>query len=64
LPEVQQCYDVTGAADFIITAASMEEYPELSHRQFLDNPNVKHFSTNVAMNRVKVSLGVPVDHSR
>jgi Lrp/AsnC family leucine-responsive transcriptional regulator len=54
----------TGAADFIliITATSMEEYAELSHWLFLENPNVKHFSTNVAMNRVKVSLGVPVDH--
>ncbi|MBN9600254.1 MAG: Lrp/AsnC family transcriptional regulator [Afipia sp.] len=62
VPEVQQCYYVTGDADFIliITVSSMEEYATLSHRLFLANPNVKHFSTNVAMNRVKVSLNVPV----
>jgi DNA-binding Lrp family transcriptional regulator len=63
VPEVQQCYYVTGAADFIliITVTSMEEYAVLSHRLFLENPNVKHFSTNVAMSRVKVSLAVPVN---
>ena len=64
VPEVQQCYYVTGASDFIliITVTSMEECATLSRRLFLENLNVKHFSTNVAMSRVKVSLRVPVEH--
>jgi len=60
--EVQQCYYVTGAADFIliITVETMEEYAQLSHRLFLENRNVKHFNTSVAMSRVKVGLSVPL----
>ena len=61
-PEVQQCYYVTGAADFILvlTVSTMEEYEQLSRRLFLENRNVKHFNTFVAMNRVKTSLRVPL----
>ena len=61
-PEVQQCYYVTGAADFILvlTVSTMEEYEQLSRRLFLENRNVKHFNTYVAMNRVKTSLRVPL----
>ena len=52
-PEVQQCYYVTGAVDFILvlTVSTMEEYESLSRRLFLENTNVKHFQTFVAMNR-------------
>lgn len=61
-PQVQQCYYVTGAADFIliVTVETMEEYAQLSHRLFHENRNVKHFNTSVAMSRVKVGLSVPV----
>lgn len=61
-PEVQQCYYVTGAADFILvlTVSTMEEYEQLSRRLFLENRNVKHFNTFVAMNRVKTGLRVPL----
>jgi DNA-binding Lrp family transcriptional regulator len=61
-PEVQQCYYVTGAVDFmlVLTVSTMEEYESLSRRLFLENPNVKHFNTYVSMNRVKVCLNVPM----
>ena len=61
--EVQQCYYVTGANDFILvlTVSTMEEYESLSRRLFLENKNVKHFHTYVAMNRVKTGVSVPVD---
>lgn len=61
-PEVQQCYYVTGEADFIliVIVSSMAEYEALTHRLFFDNPNVKRFRTFVAMDRVKVGLAVPV----
>ena len=61
-PEVQQCYYVTGEADFIlvITIATMREYEELTRRLFFENHNVKKFRTFVAMDRVKVGLEVPI----
>ncbi len=64
-PEVQQCYYVTGAADFILvlTVSTMEEYEQLSRRLFLENKNVRHFNTFVAMNRVKAGLRVPLSRA-
>lgn len=61
-PEVQQCYYVTGAVDFILvlTVPTMEEYERLSRRLFLENTNVKHFQTYVVMNRVKTGVSVPM----
>ena len=61
-PEVQQCYYVTGEADFIlvITIATMADYEALTRRLFFDNNNVKKFRTFVTMDRVKVSLEVPL----
>jgi DNA-binding Lrp family transcriptional regulator len=61
-PEVQQCYYVTGEADFIlvIVVATMSEYEALTRRLFFDNGNVKKFRTFVAMDRVKVGLALPL----
>lgn len=59
-PEVQQCYYVTGDADFIliVTVKAMNDYEALTRRLFFQNNNVKHFRTFVAMDRVKVGLSV------
>ena len=61
-PEVQQCFYVTGEADFvlIITVASMSEYEALTRRLFFQNHNVKRFRTLVVMDRVKTGLAVPL----
>ncbi|MGX5850694.1 Lrp/AsnC family transcriptional regulator [Mesorhizobium sp. PL10] len=61
-PEVQQCYYVTGEADFIlvITVADMSAYEALTRRLFFDSKNVRKFRTFVAMDRVKVGLTVPL----
>ncbi|MBB6487579.1 Lrp/AsnC family transcriptional regulator [Rhizobium lusitanum] len=61
-PEVQQCYQVTGEADFVlvVVVASMTEYQALSRRLFHDNPNVTKFKSLVAMDRVKVGLSLPL----
>jgi DNA-binding Lrp family transcriptional regulator len=61
-PEVQQCYYITGEADFIliVTAANMGEYETMTRRLFFENPNIKRFRTFVAMDRVKVGLSVPI----
>lgn len=62
-PEVQQCYYVTGEADFVLVVVvpSMAAYEALTRRLFFDNPNVRRFRTFVAMDRVKAGLGVPVE---
>lgn len=61
-PEVQQCYYVTGDADFIlvVVVASMAEYEALTRRLFFENHNVKRFRTLVVMDRIKVGLAVPL----
>lgn len=62
-PEVQQCYYVTGDADFmlVVSVRSMSDYEALTRRLFFENNNVKHFRTFVAMDRVKVGLSVPLN---
>jgi Lrp/AsnC family leucine-responsive transcriptional regulator len=62
-PEVQQCYYVTGDADFvlIVTVATMSEYEALTRRLFFQNHNVKRFRTLVVMDRIKTSLAVPLN---
>ena len=61
-PQVQQCYYVTGDADFclICVAKSMDDFEDLTQRLFLKNSNVRKFRTSVAMGRKKVGLQVPV----
>jgi DNA-binding Lrp family transcriptional regulator len=61
-PEVQQCYYVTGEADFvlILTVANMAEYEALSRRLFFANENIRRFKTLVVMDSVKATLSVPV----
>jgi DNA-binding Lrp family transcriptional regulator len=61
VPEVQQCYYVTGEVDFVLvlTVASMQEYQALARRLFAENANVTWFKTIVALDRVKVGLDVP-----
>lgn len=61
-PEIQQCYYVTGDADFllVLTVSSMTVFQALAQRLFHDNPNVKWFRTIVALERVKATLQVPL----
>lgn len=66
--QVQQAYYVTGESDFIliVTAPDTEAYDALMSRLMLANPNVKRFTTNVALGIVKRGLAVPLaaDHER
>jgi len=61
-PRVQQCYYVTGDADFILVcvARDMQDFEDLSHQLFFDNSNVRRFRTSVAMDRTKVGLDLPI----
>ncbi|MEM7318181.1 MAG: Lrp/AsnC family transcriptional regulator [Pseudomonadota bacterium] len=61
-PQVQQCYYVTGEADFILicTARDMQDFEALTHRLFFEDSNVRRFRTSVSMERTKVGLTVPI----
>jgi Transcriptional regulators len=60
--QIQQCYYITGDADFalIALAKDMSEYQDLIQRLFFDDKNVKRFRTSVVMERTKVTASVPV----
>ncbi len=59
---IQQAFYVTGEADFVlvITAPDTETYDGLMARMVADNPNVRRFTTNVALSVVKQGLTIPV----
>jgi Lrp/AsnC family leucine-responsive transcriptional regulator len=59
-PEVQQCYYVTGEADFILIVLTpdMQSYDAFTRRTLLDDGNVRSFTTHVVLEPVKVGLAV------
>ena len=61
-PQVQQCYYITGEADFalIALARDMDDFQMLTQRLFFEDTNVKRFNTSVVMDRTKASLDVPL----
>jgi hypothetical protein len=44
----------------IVTLPAMEAYAAFARRWFESNKAVARFDTHVVLNRVKVSLGVPI----
>ena len=62
-PSVQQCYYVTGEADFIliVLARDMADFEAFTRRLLFDNANVRRFTTNVVLSRDKVGVTVPLD---
>lgn len=60
--QVQQVFYVTGSADFIlvVTAPDVDSYDALMSRLMADNPNVRRFTTNVALGVSKLGLFVPI----
>ena len=62
IPEIQQCFYVTGGSDFvlIVTAKDMADYELLTRRIFFDNRNIRKFHTVVVMETVKSGLQIPL----
>ena len=62
VPQVQQCYYVTGECDFvlIVSTENMEEYERLTRQLFFDDPKIEKFRSMVAMDNVKVGLQIPL----
>jgi DNA-binding Lrp family transcriptional regulator len=63
---IQQAFYVTGEADFVlvITAPDTETYDLLMSRLVSENPNVRRFTTNVALSVLKRSLAIPIPLDR
>lgn len=59
---IQQAFYVTGEADFvlIVTAPDTETYDALMARMIGENPNVRRFTTNVALSVIKRGLAIPI----
>ncbi|ARP90408.1 hypothetical protein CAL14_08990 [Bordetella genomosp. 9] len=62
LPNVQQCYYVTGQWDFIlvVTARDMQEYERFTEAALMNDTNVRSFSTHVVMDCAKTGFALPI----
>lgn len=62
IPEVQQCFYVTGGISFIliIIASDMRSYEGLTRRLFAENELVESFRTLVALDRVKTDTAIAI----
>lgn len=65
-PNVQQCYDLAGAWDYlaVIVAGSMTDCRTLLGDLFMDAPNVKRFETLFVLDTVKRGLDIPLHQKR
>lgn len=62
MPDVQQCYFVTGGVTFVLVIVSrdMRTYEALTRRLFAENDFVERYRTLVALDRVKADTAVVV----
>ncbi len=60
---VQQAFYVTGSWDYmlVVTARDVASYDAFMSRLLSDNPNVRRFSTNVALSMQKRGLFIPIE---
>jgi Lrp/AsnC family leucine-responsive transcriptional regulator len=61
VPEVTQCYYVTGSADYVLIMAvpDMPTYQAFTQKHFM-TPNVKRFETLMVMSRLKFETALPL----
>lgn len=59
-PQIQQCYYVTGEADWVLVMVvrNMSEYEALTRKLFFQNELVRKFRTFVSMDRVKAGMEI------
>ncbi|MCJ9428298.1 Lrp/AsnC family transcriptional regulator [Kordiimonas marina] len=63
VPEVQQCYYVTGEFDFILvmTVKDMKDYDRITRKWFFKNPAIGRFQTIVAIDTYKQGFNIPLN---
>lgn len=59
---VQQCYSITGEADYllVLTASTMADFEAITERLFGGDENVRRFRTSVALGCLKLGLQIPL----
>ena len=64
LPEVTECFSVSGDADYVlrIVAPDLQAFSELMMKRVLRLPGVAHIKTNIALQKVKQTHVLPLDH--
>ena len=62
LPEIGQCYQVTGASDMVLVVAarSMEGYRAFAEQWFERHEDVVRYETLVVLDAVKEELSLPI----
>ena len=62
-PRIQQCYCVTGTADYILIVLTrdMADFEAFTHRFFFEAGNVRRYTTNVVITTDKLTLDIPLD---
>lgn len=64
LPEVMDCFSVSGDADYVlrIVAPDLAAFSELMMKRVLRLPGVANIKTNIALQKVKQTHVLPLDH--
>ena len=62
LPEVMECYSVSGDRDYalLIISRDMESYNNFLNRMILNHPSVHSASSSFALRRVKYTTALPL----
>lgn len=62
VPEVTQCYQVTGEVDFLLMlmVEDMEAYEQFSRNYLSTEPNLRKFRTLISLRRDKFSTAIPL----
>lgn len=64
LPEVLDCYSVSGDADYIlrIVTSDLASFSELMMKRILRLPGVTHIKTSIALQKIKQTHVLPLGH--
>jgi len=64
MPEVTECFSVSGDADYFLrlVAPDLQAFSELMMKRVLRLPGVAHIKTNIALQKVKQTHILPLDH--
>ena len=64
LPEVMECYSLSGDADYLLrlVAPDLQAFSELMMKRVLRLPGVAHIKTSIALQKVKQTHVLPLDH--
>lgn len=64
MPEILECHSVSGDADYIlrIVAPDLDSFSDLMMNRILHLPNVAHIKTSIALQTIKQTHILPLDH--